>query len=131
MALVSNINFENLTEDLQEMTFYIWGDVSCSFFVAQEKTEKDNAHVHLFVDNKALNRLLLTFVAQGKKQHPPAKSVNGAPNQDKNWKFEFQNTEFDGSQIETALKQFGAKEADATSVQNTFSAIVSAMPDVA
>lgn len=127
MALVTGIDFEKLQESLKGMGFYVWGDITKSFFVAQEQSEKDNSHVHLLVSGQDINSLLLTFVAKGSKCHAGATGVEGSPDDDGHWQFEFSDTAFAGNQIAIALKGFGAKEADAESVQNTFSAIVAAI----
>ncbi len=128
MTLVNSINFNAVKEQLrEEMQFYVWSTNSTGFFVAEEETQKDSAHVHLFVVDNDLDKLLLTFVSEGTKQHAHVINVSDNPESDVNWEFEYQSATFKGDKIETALKRFGAKEADATSVQNTFSAVAVAI----
>ena len=124
-ALVEGVESPALAEFLLSINYAVWGDVATDFFVAEDETQRDNAHLHLFMSGRDLAQLLLTFVIKGKskKQHAAAISVAGDPSEAANWLFEFDNTEFTGAQIETGLPQFGTKKADAESLQTTFDAV--------
>lgn len=132
MIFVKNIDFDQVKEELKNKYHdHVWGDNRPDWFVAEDQSQKDNAHIHVFTDSDNLTGLLLTFTVPGNpsKQHADLKAIKGSAGDSKNWIFSYNSTDFDGDQIETALKGVGVKSGDAKSIADVFYALQQAIDD--